>query len=278
MSQNDPREILNTRLASGEISEEEYDRIRARLDAAGCEEISSPSLLTAAKPNAVSATPVTAGNHSSAKRFILARLWKGDISLPVTYWCWGALGSLVVGLIIGVFLSIATTMGGVAIGVLILLAWGIFITVAIFRSGGTYQRQNPGSWWGRIAQVMACLGLLSNIGSVTKLLPGNESEAELDQVIAEANQAGAHMIATNIRFDKLHRTDRTFIYEYTVTGDTHIPLPEDINDARNAAVKQMCDDSDSKRLLLIIDKALFNYVNAAGQHLMSYDVSHSDCI
>jgi hypothetical protein len=277
MSQPDARQILASRLASGEISEQQYDRIRSRIEAdrADTPPLSEPPEFLARETGPGPAAALKAS--SARKPFYLIRLWRGEISLPITYWIWGAIGGSIVGFAFGGLMGAATTIAEAAIFALILAAWAIFIGVSIFRSGGAYTRQFPAKWWGRIAQGMACLGLLASLGNIAHSLPGNEADSDLDQWVNEANRSGPHMVGDKVRFNKVTREGRIFIYNFTIMGPTHIPTSEDIDKSRKEGIDIGCKDNDTRRLLLSSDKLTFRYYNDSGSELMKYDILPSDC-
>jgi|HubBroStandDraft_6_1064221.scaffolds.fasta_scaffold22696_3 hypothetical protein len=257
MAESDARSILDARLASGEIGESEYDRLRARLDGTP-----PPPIETLPPPT---------------KRFILVRLWNGELSLPVTYWVWGSGGGITVGLAAAGAMTFASTLPEILLIDGLILAWMIFIIGSIFASARAYGRRYPTRHWGTAAQIFAVLGFLSGLANLARALPGNESTYDLDQAIVDANKGLPRKIADNVRLDRVSRDGRAFIYSYTITGPTHVPSQSEKASVRDETVKAVCKDADTRRLLLSVAKTTYSYSNEAGKSLVSFDISSSDC-
>jgi hypothetical protein len=69
----------------------------------------------------------------------VARLWRGEVSLPITYWLWGFLGNALTRILIVIVLLATNASVALSIGLAVLyLAYCAFIIVAIWRSAGRY--------------------------------------------------------------------------------------------------------------------------------------------
>jgi hypothetical protein len=90
-------------------------------------------------------------------RNFLGRLWRGEFSLPLTYWVWGALGNRVVVFIADVVSDI-TDNPLVALLVLACEAiYTVIIVVAVWRSSRRYKGRRL---WRDLSRVSVALGLL----------------------------------------------------------------------------------------------------------------------
>lgn len=69
---------------------------------------------------------------------IMKQLWKGEISLAKTYWVWGVLVGIPLNFGIAFFLKLGFTYFALLISCLSII-YGLFITVAIWRSAGNYE-------------------------------------------------------------------------------------------------------------------------------------------
>jgi hypothetical protein len=91
----------------------------------------------------------------------LARLWRGEISLPVTFWLWGVLGNRLV------FAAVAPVFEGARNPVVILgafagyLAYAALVSVAVWRSARRYTGPRV---WRDSARLSVALGILRQIG------------------------------------------------------------------------------------------------------------------
>jgi hypothetical protein len=114
-----------------------------------------------------------------------------------------------------------------------------------------------------------------SLGHLATPIPGNESDIDLDAMVAKANQP--RLLSNGVRFDGVERTGRTFVYNYTVVGLSHVPTQAPVDAAKTQSVTAICADTSSRRLFLSIGKATFQFMNDSGQLLMSYDMRGSDC-
>ena len=122
-----------------------------------------------------SITAVSTTTEPRKVRTIFRRLWRGEVSLPATYWLWGVLGSPVVTLCCFLLFIVAQTLEKAVppplmlplliAGLLVVLGWPVFTSVAIFRSGAAYRRKFPRRPWGWLAQVIACLTPVAALGN-----------------------------------------------------------------------------------------------------------------
>lgn len=103
----------------------------------------------------------------------IRELWRGEISLPRTYWLWG---SVIYGLVV-VFvgtLMIAALVAATGFPFLtsvwqsFIILGGMFMNVAIWRSAGNYQGPRV---WTIVARIIAVLSL---VGNLIQLLVGLE--------------------------------------------------------------------------------------------------------
>jgi hypothetical protein len=117
----------------------------------------------------LSATEGVAAHSGHRRRNYFARHWKGELSLPVSYWVNGFLGNAVAAVIIlslsqylnfktefrpEIALAVVTTIWTT---VLLVAVWQI---VGVWRSATNYSKKNIRSYWGGVAKFMACLAVL----------------------------------------------------------------------------------------------------------------------
>lgn len=101
-----------------------------------------------------------------------ARFWRGDYSLPFSYWVIGFLGNIAIGLLV-VVLSAAVprddfnpyVLGAYILAIwLLVMGWGVFHIVGVWRSANRYRdekrQQNKPAAWAAVAQVLLVLGAI----------------------------------------------------------------------------------------------------------------------
>jgi hypothetical protein len=91
---------------------------------------------------------------------VAVNLWRGNYTLVKTYWLFGIVGGLALGLAVGVLLAITTSVVLALFGIATLWAWQVFVSVAIWRSAGKYTGARIWKILARIALVLSFLQLL----------------------------------------------------------------------------------------------------------------------
>jgi hypothetical protein len=94
---------------------------------------------------------------------LLARLWHGELSLPITYWLWGVLGNR---LVLATATTILSSTHSALVALVCLLcdaSYWILIAVAIWRSSARYRRSRV---WRDLARVSLGLGILRAVAEI----------------------------------------------------------------------------------------------------------------
>jgi hypothetical protein len=94
---------------------------------------------------------------------IVGHLWRGDVSLPRTYWAYGVVGNLIWRILIVLAIG-AINRSLLLLLLLLYLSYCVFISVAIWRSAGRYKGDRT---WGHLARLSLVLALL---GGIVRLL------------------------------------------------------------------------------------------------------------
>jgi len=203
---------------------------------------------------------------------LLVRLWRGQISLPVTYWLWGVVGGIIALVAVQAVKLNASTRAPIYAAAIVTCAWQGFVSVAIFRSGGKHAK-TKGKFWGRLAQVIACLGLLAGVSSLVQISRDQEDWRSMDAEIASENARLPKMLDKITRLDNVSRDSRTLTYQYTVLGPTHVPSSQEIRQW----VAESCRDAGVRSILNRFDKAIYIYRNKAGSVLYRIELTKADC-
>ena len=93
----------------------------------------------------------------------VGRLWRGEVSLSVTYWVWGVLVNILTRALI-VFAVLVTHARSVVLGLgLLYIVYGLFMFVAIWRSAGRYGGRRI---WADLARVSLVLVIVVRVAIV----------------------------------------------------------------------------------------------------------------
>jgi len=117
---------------------------------------------------------------TSAHTNFFSRFWHGEYSLPVSYWLVSVLGNVIVVAVIGILtatLKVAdfnpyALAAYVFLMWLLLVGWGVFHLVGVWRSAARYSRekrsQNKSAIWGILAQIALVVGGINLVSEVAK--------------------------------------------------------------------------------------------------------------
>lgn len=103
----------------------------------------------------------------------IARHWRGELPLPVSYWVNGFVGGLLALIVIAALLATADLKNNFRPDVALLVVTSMYASiyliqiwqaVGIWRSATNYQLRWSKRWWGGIAKVMLILAVLGNLG------------------------------------------------------------------------------------------------------------------
>lgn len=113
--------------------------------------------------------PPRAEQPAAKKRNYIVRHWRGELSLPVSYWVNGFLATLVAVVVIAAITASADfrddydptiallSVGGIWATVFVILVWQV---VGTWRSATNYQKNK---FWGRVAKVMLVVGVIRSL-------------------------------------------------------------------------------------------------------------------
>jgi hypothetical protein len=128
----------------------------------------------------------------------VARHWRGELSLPASYWVNGLVGGFAVGFTIGALAYVINRQGDVQPMlwlVSLILTWIVVVlftiwqTVGVWRSA-THYRQNGRKFWGAAAKVATVLGLLN--AAYNFLFFGAAQLAGIYEIVTGDSRVGPH--------------------------------------------------------------------------------------
>jgi hypothetical protein len=128
----------------------------------------------------------------------LARHWRGELSLPVSYWLNGVLGGIVIGAAIAAFATVITLQNNaqpllwlIAIGAiwLCVLLFTTWQAVGVWRSATRYKRGGR-RFWGAAAKTMVVIGALQSAASFATV--GAPQLAGIFEIVTGDAEVGPH--------------------------------------------------------------------------------------
>jgi hypothetical protein len=226
-------------------------------------------------------------------------LWRGDVSLPKSYWLFGCLGGVAIRLLSPVIIygvtSHAASMSNFDIQILI-GAWFVlatlysgFVLVAIWRSANKY-RARFHSVYATLAQAACVFGALVLIGSIgeyfnssskdlTTLASGGgtaDDRLQYEAIIAGLNANLPRNIDSVTTLTRIGIDKTGFQYFETIAADV------DSNDAfiqrmRPAMARSLCKDTAVKDNMSQGLNYQYVYVDKNGKPIGNLLMSISDC-
>lgn len=136
---------------------------------------------------------------SSKRGNYFVRHWRGELSLPVSYWINGAVGTVITSILLLIVTSSVNSEDdfhpSIAFATLLFvwLASFAFVTwqmVGIWGSATVYQRTNPAKFWGGIAKVAVVVGALRVLAEFGT--SGGPQILEMYKIYAGDDERGKH--------------------------------------------------------------------------------------
>jgi len=133
-----------------------------------------------------------------ASKSYLARHWRGELSLPKSYWVNGLVGGSAVGFAIGALAVVIERQGDVQPilwMVSLILTWVVVALFTIWQAVGvwrsaTYYRRSGRKFWGGAAQVATVLGLLN--AAYNFVFFGAAQLAGIYEIVTGDSRVGPH--------------------------------------------------------------------------------------
>jgi len=232
----------------------------------------------------------TAYTAKSAETSYLIRLFRGDVSLPITYWVFG-------GLIGGVGLNViekqieahraaivASSFGRWFVNgfSFLTIAYTVFIFIAIWRSAGKYTGTKV---WAVLARVAVGLGALSIVvmlalGIVQGLREAGVSRTAVKEKITELNKGMPRMIDSGTRLNRIAMVGRDLHYDCTLIKY----LASDLNEEkfssamRKKLTKGLCSKKETRAALDDGRNFVYEFHDKIGKPIATIAVQDSGCL
>jgi len=230
------------------------------------------------------AAETPAGATTTTPNFFL-RLFRGDVSLPRTYWIYGSVVGAGFGIVqIAIeanYVDLVSIEGG-SLGILafywFVVGYSLFIFVAIWRSAGKYEG-NPS--WAAIARLMVIFGAISVAGGfVSGLEQGSNSGPALREELSLINNSLPTMIDDDTRMDHVSLQGQDIHYDYTMVKWSVAELDvERFVAVMTATLKtNSCEDDDSRQLLDEGRDLVYMYRDKQSDPVAKIVVTSADCL
>jgi GYF domain 2 len=110
---------------------------------------------------------------AQGKRNYFVRHWRGDLSLPVSYWLNGLLANLFIVALILLFGQLIERAGNSGLTAFLLIIFLVVVAVLItWQCGGTWRSASRrGGFWAGAAKVMIVIGVLRTVYEIGKIYP-----------------------------------------------------------------------------------------------------------
>ena len=216
----------------------------------------------------------------------VARLFNGDISLPVTYWVFvvliGNFAFQIVNKIIEFnYFDIITTQTGswsVMAFYWVAIGYGIFMLIATWRSAGKFKGN---AIYGRFARFAVVLGTLVLVGNfIVGLQQGSDTDLALSEEIKIINKSLPSMIDKDTRLDHASIQDRDVYYNYTFVNWSVENL--DITRFKSVMTPKLktaqCAEEEGRALLNEGRKIVYMYRDRANKPVAKIVIEKSDCL
>lgn len=213
---------------------------------------------------------------------LFLRLFRGDVSLPVTYWIYGALigvGFRIVQTAIELnYMDLLLTEGGeleIAVFNWFSVGYSLFMFVAIWRSAGKY-KGNRG--WAALARFMVVIGALATAGNL--IASSKQTDQALREQFALLNQSLPTMFDDYTRIDRVSLQGRDIHYDYTLVRWAVAELDvESLVAVMTAKAKtDTCEDADTRLYLDDGRNIVYMYRDKQSDPVAKIVVTSADCL
>jgi hypothetical protein len=126
------------------------------------------------------ATVIKNRDRNSSRRSYITRHWRGNLSLAVSYWVSGVLGTLAIllgFLLLGSWLKIEPDGSPLIPAVTISAGWlfqaavDVWWRIGVWRAAGNHSARRGRRFWAGVARVMVILGFLGFAATTAKTIP-----------------------------------------------------------------------------------------------------------
>lgn len=192
----------------------------------------------------------------------IIRLFKGDVSLVVTYWVFGVLiGGVVARILLAAiefnYSQLAMSKNGLLLVqsfYWVIIAYSAFILISIWRSAGKYEGSSIWTGLARAAVILNALSFAANFWMAS------DTEYALKEEIRMMNKSLPTMVDNDTRLDHVSLQEKNMLYNYTLTNWLAANLDlERFNSIMQPKLKTNACETDETKSLLEEGRSI-NYV------------------
>lgn len=223
---------------------------------------------------------------------IIARLWRGDVSLAQTYWLYGAVGGTSLRLI-SPQVTYTLLSRNLSSDTIVFFQYGwaafvilytLFIFVAIWRSANKYAAAKPEKKGNATAaKTMVVLGALMLCGSIVKMddnrltsgSSGVDDQMQLEATIKGLNAGLPRKLDEFSILNKIDIHDDTVFYYISLS--TEVADLEGLRSNLTKRLKSVCTDKDLSPILKGNNTLAWVYSHPSARDFMRIDIKKSDC-
>lgn len=220
------------------------------------------------------------------KAGFIARLFCGEVSLPITYWVFGVLiGNVAFQIILKIieFNYLEIIISEVGAWSVMGFYWGaigysIFMSIAIWRSAGKYQGR---AIWAGLARVAVVCGILVLIASfIIGLQEGSDTDLALSEEIKMVNKSLPSMIDNSTRLDHVSIQGKDVYYNYTLVN--WLSADHDVTRLTSVITPKLktaqCANEETRPLLNEGRKIVYMYRDKSNHPVAKIVIEQSDCL
>lgn len=220
-------------------------------------------------------------NKKQSNYFI--RLFKGEISLPMTYWVWFLFLNFIIVISSSFYFNsmplepTKIQKNIVLLIIIFVILYSIFILIAVWRSASNH---DGSKFWAIIAKIIVIINfinLISDIYNVSKVFT-NEQYALVNS-IKQLNKRTPLKVNDNIHITKALIHDKSIYYTYRLNNIRESKLPNlNITMINDNVLKESCKDEQVIKALKDGYRFHYYYTNNVDKKLAEIKIINDDCI
>jgi hypothetical protein len=211
----------------------------------------------------------------------IVQVFKGDVSLPITYWIFGVLiggvsARFILAAIESNYSQLAMDKNGLILVESVywgIIAYSVFILISIWRSAGKYEGSSVWSGLARAAVIINAFLIAVNFWMA------NDTDYALNEEIRMMNKSLPTMVDNDTRLDHVSIQEKNMFYNYTLTNWLAADLDlERFNSIMLPKLKtSACETEETKSLLEEGRSINYVYRDKDSNPVSKITVNVSDC-
>jgi hypothetical protein len=214
----------------------------------------------------------------------IVKLFRGDVPLPITYWIFGVVFSLLLHIPRRVIESDYLDIIRLPLGAQLIVAYswlvigyGFFIAIAIWRSAGKFEGHR---FWALLARVIVVFNVIAMVNNIyTGTGDRVDKKTRMAEEIRLINKSLPRMIDDDMRLDRISIFERSMRYNYTLVNVRAVDIDIDrLLIAQVPIVKlSTCENKDMRAILEDDMDLTFAYYDKMSNPVITITVTKQDC-